>query len=195
MPDSLEDVVRPNQSPAQSAGYKPPATTGKNPDKAVATFGEGGVPAVDPANLRNDQINDLRLWPAFGASFAGTEEVVLERNVSGSYQIDFTLSNIVVLNIGSTGIALTFAALPSLPSDQATTIWGQRGRAATCEIIFHWLSASPSRTVSLAGVRFTDGVAPEWAPGADSYDTVLVQKFSNGLLLGFQPGADQKVPT
>jgi hypothetical protein len=192
---SFEEIIRPFQSPEKSQGFRPSPTTGLNKDPATLDIGEGDVPGADAAVVRNDQVIDLNRWPVLNAAHGATEDVVLERSVTGSFSVDMKVSGILLLRATGSSLTLSFGSLPALPEQQARSMWSARSRAITIQITINWLSSASSRTVGLSGVRFSDGVAPIWAKTANSYDTILVQKFSNGLLLGFQPGKDQKVPT
>jgi hypothetical protein len=191
----LEGIIRPFQSPEQSQGYRPNPTKGVNSDPAVLEIGEGDNAARDPAVVRNDQVIDMNRWPVLNAAHGATEDVVLDRSVAGSFFVDMTVSGILLLRATGSSLSLSFGSLPALPEEQQRSMWYSRTRAITVQITVNWLSSASSRSVALSGVRFSEGVPPTWSKTADSYDTVLVQKFSNGLLLGFQPGKDQKVPT
>lgn len=192
---SLEGLIRPFQSPEKSQGHRPSPTAGLNADPAALDVGDGDVAGRDPAVVRNDQVIDLNRWPVLNAAHGATEDVVLERAVTGSFSVDMKVSGVLLLRATGSALSLTFGSLPALPEDQARSMWYARSRVITVQITINWLSAASSRTVTLSGVRFNNGDGPSWSTTANSYDTILVQKFSNGLLLGYQPGKDQKVPT
>lgn len=191
----FEAIIRPFQSPDKSQGFKPSPTTGVNSDPAALEIGDGDAVSSDPAALRNDQVIDMNRWPILNAAHGATEDVVLERAVTGSFAVDMTVSGILLLRVTGSSLTLSLGSLPTLPTAQTRSMWHARSRAITIQVTFNWLTAASSRTVSLSGVRFNNGESPTWSTTADSYDTILVQKFSNGLLLGFQPGTNQKVPT
>jgi hypothetical protein len=191
---SFEDFVRPFQSPEKSSGHRPSPTNGLNSDPATLDVGEGDVAGVDPAVVRNDQVIDLNRWPVLNAAHGATEDVVIERSVNGSFNVDMNTSSIILLRVIGSSLTVNFASLPALPAAQQRSIWAARSRVITTQITINWLSAG-TKTVNLVGVRFNDGDKPRWTTTAGSYDSILVQKFSSGLLLGYQQGQDLKVPS
>lgn len=193
MPENFEQIVRPHEAPTKAPGHSPSATRGLYPDTPTIVIGDEGKTTNDDGAARRDQPNNMNYWPTFGFSVGGAENVVLKRTVSGSYDVDLDVSGVHRIDVQGSSLAITFTDLPALPPEQEETIYADRERCFTVELVIRWITAG-TRTVTLADVVFTDGEAPEFATAAGGIDVIIVQIFSDGLKLGFMPGAAMVEP-
>jgi hypothetical protein len=192
---SIEDVVRPAQSPPPAPGYRAPPTRGLNQDAPSATIGDDDAGTDTGPFARLDEINDFARFPALRKLLAGGQEIASSwRDVSGAFEIDPNVCGVWRLRVQSTDLALTFKALDALPAQLAGGLWANAVRVATVEVILDWQSAaSGDRALTLADVRFPDSSAPVWTAAAGR-DRLMVQVFSDGQLEGFEAGLNTGVP-
>jgi hypothetical protein len=193
---SIEDVVRPAQTPPPAPGYRAPPTRGLNPDAPETSFGDDGDATDAGPYARLDQVNDYARFPGLRKLLAGVHEVASPwRAVSSSFEIDPNVCGIWRLRVQSTSLTLSFKALEALPAGLAGSLWANAVRVATVEVILDWqAAASGTRTLTLTGVRFADATAPTWTPGVGR-DRVIVQVFSDGELYGTEAGLNMGVPS
>lgn len=193
---SLEDVVRPALPPQRAPGFRPPASRGINQDTPAVSFGEDSAPTTTGPYLRDDQINDFARFPALNGVFAGDQGVASAwKDVSGSVELDLNKCNSWRLRAQSASLAITFADLDALPAALDGTLWEGAVREVVAKIVIEWQSAaSGSRTLTLSGVRFDDGAAPDWSTDALSRDILQIYMNSDGEKYGFAPALDTRVP-
>lgn len=192
----MEDLVRPNQAPQKAAGFRAPSTVGLNEGVPEVTFGDGGSGQSDDGPYaRVDEPEDYSWWPRLRMLMAGGQEVVSEwKDVSASFEINPNVCSVWRLRCQSASLALTFAAVEAPSWIAKLLVWSGVKRICTTEIIIDWQSASDPRTLTLSGVRFPDGEAPEWT-ATTGRDVVIVQTTSDSEKYGFVAGLNVGVPS
>lgn len=192
----MEDLVRPFQAPSPAPGFRAPSTSGSNPDTAATEIGNRPNGQTDQGPYaRVDQPEDYKWWPRLKMLVSGALEVTSDWiNVSNSVVIDPNICSVWRLSCQSASLAITFVDLEVPTWIEQMLIWAGVKRVATIEIIINWgVAASGARTLTLSGVRFPDGTAPDWTATAGR-DVVIIQKTSDGELYGFAAGLDMRVP-
>ena len=194
----MEEIIRPFQTPPRSPGYRTPATAGVNRGAPSMTIGENRTGQTDFGPFaRTDETEDWSRWPHMGHLTAGAQEIVSPwKDVANNFTINPNVCSIWRLRCHSESLTITFGDLDTLPRRISGTVFANAQRAATIEIILDWQTAAttPSRVLSLPGVRFTDGQAPAWSLTA-ARDVFHVQVTSDGEKYGVPIGFAMAEPT
>jgi hypothetical protein len=185
---TMEPVIRPAQAPPQGEGYRVPPTREINTAVPAITIGDGPNP-IDPGPVvRTDQANDMGFYPLLRANLVGGHEAVTPWiSVAGSYEIDPNACGVWRLRCLTSSLTLTFAALTALPVTSG--IFATMRRMVTLSVIIDWqAAASGSRTLTLSGVKFEGGTAPDWSTDSGKIDSLVLQITSDGDKFGYPAG-------
>ena len=192
----MEEIVRPFQSPQRAPGFRTSPLSGFNESRPLVAIGEESGQTDFSPFARVDEPEDYGWWPRLKMLLAGGQEVAsVWKDVSDSFEIDPNVCLIWRLRCQSAALTLTFAALETPSWIDRLLIWRNVTRVATVQVIIAWqTTASPTRTLTLTGVKFPRASAPDWSITATE-DVLQLQITSDGEKRGYLSGVGMGTPS
>ncbi len=191
----MEEIIRPFEAPVRSPGFRVQPRQGLNEARPLLDIGAPDGQQDFSPFARVDEPEDYGWWPRLKMLLAGGQEVTsIWKDVSTTFEIDPNVCGIWRLRCHSEALSLSFVALESPTWINKFLIWNNVARIATVQIIIDWqIAASNTRTLSLSGVKFTAGTAPDWT-ATTGIDVLQVEIGSDGGMYGAALALDTRVP-